>query len=176
VSSGTRRLFFALWPDEATRVALAHATRTVARHSGGKPVPPAHLHLTLAFLGAVPAERCAEVLDLGAGLALGPLALTLDRLGWFEAARVLWIGPGVDPGPLRAFVAELRRVIGAAGLPVDLKAFHPHVTLARKVAQPPAHATPHPVDWQVGSFALMESQTSPDGAQYRVIREYPACS
>jgi len=54
VSPATRRLFFALWPDEATREQLAHITRKAVRGSGGRPIPVENLHSTLVFLGSVP--------------------------------------------------------------------------------------------------------------------------
>ena len=42
-----RRLFFALWPDEVQRCALEHNAAKAVRHSGGRPVAAANLHVTL---------------------------------------------------------------------------------------------------------------------------------
>ena len=92
-----RRLFFALWPDEATREALRRATRTVLRHCGGKPVRPENFHITLAFLGNVPDEQLDAVLGAASGISLEPLTLTLDRFGYFPVPQVLWLGPAQTP-------------------------------------------------------------------------------
>lgn len=63
---GSLRLFFALEPDPAVRRALASLARALARATGGR-VPQAEiLHLTLAFLGQVPAGRHAELAAIGA--------------------------------------------------------------------------------------------------------------
>jgi 2'-5' RNA ligase len=168
-----RRIFFALWPDEATRAALRRATRALQRHCGGKPVAPEGFHLTLAFLGNVPEERCAALVAAAAGLELPPLTLTLDRIGYFQEAQVLWIGPSVDPEPLRDFVARLWRALDAADVPADIRPFHPHVTIARKVAAPRGLGPPRPVSWPLTGFTLLESETRPQGAQYRPVAEFP---
>src|SRR5579883_616458 len=59
----TRRLFFALWPDEAMREAMVQAIREPVRASGGRPVHAGNLHVTLAFLGAVPERRLTELAE-----------------------------------------------------------------------------------------------------------------
>jgi 2'-5' RNA ligase len=170
-----RRLFFALWPDEATRAALHRETRSVVRHCGGKPVTPANLHLTLAFLGNVPDERLPAVTAAPEALQMAPFALTLDRYGWFEAAQVLWIGCVEPPAPLRRLAAELGHLMAeVAELQTDLRPFHPHLTLARKVRNPPELKPPRPVAWAIGGFALVESTTDPEGARYEVISTFQA--
>ena len=95
----TRRLFFALWPDEVMRGGLARAIRKAVRGSGGRPVPTESLHITLAFLGSVPERRVAALGALAgkvAGELAGfdrPLTLRLDRLEHWRAARLLCVLP-----------------------------------------------------------------------------------
>lgn len=169
-----RRLFFALWPDEATRAALYRATRATARHSGGKPVAPGHLHLTLLFLGNVPDERLEAVATAAGALRVPPFELSLDRYGWFEAAQVLWLGCREPPPELRPLAGELAHLMTeVAGLRPDPRPFHPHVTLARKVRNPPELDAPRSVAWPVRGFALVESVTDPGGATYSVLQEFP---
>ena len=82
LSAASLKLFFALWPDSGTRDVLA-ATAGVLRRTCGGRAPPAHnLHLTLAFLGNVPAARLPELEDLAAAVHTEPFVLELDRIGW----------------------------------------------------------------------------------------------
>lgn len=168
-----RRLFFGLWPDDATRDALRRATRPVVRHCGGKTVPPDTFHLTLAFLGNVPDERFEAIVAAAAGIAVEPLALTLERLGYFPAPQVLWIGPAEMPRSLQRLTADIWRSLAAAGLQPDVRPFHPHVTLARKVQSPPELPVTRPVAWRVPGFSLIESDADPEGARYRVVASFP---
>jgi hypothetical protein len=59
-----------------------------------------------------------------------------------------------------------------AGFSPDLKPFHAHVTVARKVAH--AHPAPPlpPILWSFDAFALIESRTEPAGPVYSVIESY----
>jgi 2'-5' RNA ligase len=169
-----RRLFFALWPDETTREALRRATRAVVRHCGGKPVPPHNYHLTLAFLGNVPEEQFEAVCGAARGVSFEPVTLTLDQIGHFPAPQVLWIAPSRVPEPLPQLAADLARAMTTAGAPPDIRAFHPHLTLARKVQSPPESLRPgRTVEWWVEGFALADSVTHPNGARYRVVAEFP---
>jgi len=65
ISDAPRRLFLALWPEEAERRQLADLAANVA---GRRRVRDDHLHLTLVFLGATDAARLAEY---EAALAIG---------------------------------------------------------------------------------------------------------
>lgn len=169
-----RRLFFALWPDDATRDALRRATRSAVRHCGGKPVAPGNYHVTLAFLGNVPDERCDGLIAAAGAIEFPPLLLTLDRLGHFEAAQVLWLGPSQPPESLHQFVSGLSRALHGLGLVPDPRTFHPHLTLARKVHFPPEVRPPRAVEWPVAGFCLVESETDPGGARYRVVAQFPS--
>src|SRR5436189_6019189 len=86
------RLFFALWPDAAALAALAGLAAELAVISGGKAVPSAKIHLTLAFLGEVTDDRL-EAARRAAGM-LRPRAfeVALDTVGSFRGARVAWAG------------------------------------------------------------------------------------
>jgi RNA 2',3'-cyclic 3'-phosphodiesterase len=177
-----RRLFFALWPDEEQRAALAHATRKAARASGGRPVPPESLHATLAFFGSVAAERVPELRALAgsAGAHLAPpepwLALSFESIAHWPRAQVLCaLAAEEAPGgeAVRALAHTLAVAGRAAGFTPDLKPFRAHVTVARKVLRAPAAQTMRPVRWCFDSFALIESRTDPEGAVYSVVQSYP---
>jgi 2'-5' RNA ligase len=168
-----RRLFFALWPDDATREALRRSTRDVMRHCGGKPVRLERYHITLAFLGNVPDEQFDAVVGAAGGVTLEPVTLTLDRYGYFPAAQVLWLGPAQTPHGLRALSRDLRAAMAGAGVSADTKPFNAHLTLARKVRNEPDLAPPRPVAWPVGGFVLVESDTDPEGARYQVVASFP---
>ncbi len=168
-----RRLFFALWPGAATRKALHHETRALVRHCGGRPVATDQLHLTLLFLGNVADEDVGAVTAAAGALDCPSFTLALDRYGWFESAAVLWLGCTTPPRALLGLAAGLERQIGRiTGHPPDPKPFRPHVTLARKVRNPPQFPLPRPVDWPVGDFALVESVTAPEGARYTVLETF----
>jgi RNA 2',3'-cyclic 3'-phosphodiesterase len=169
-----RRLFFALWPDEATRMAVHRSTRALVRHSGGRPVPPENYHLTLAFLGNVPEEQCDVVRAAANACPLQPLTLRLDTPGYFPGARVLWIGPRETPEALAQLAAGLSRAMLALGLHPETQAFNAHLTLARKVALAPGLPVLRGIDWPVSGFALVESRTTPGGVRYEVLAWYPA--
>ena len=89
----TRRLFLALWPTAKERLALAASTAAMVQASGARAVPPENLHLTLAFLGAVPTGRTAELVCLSAQLAAaweaGPVALSWTRLEYWQRPQIL---------------------------------------------------------------------------------------
>ncbi|TLZ34248.1 MAG: RNA 2',3'-cyclic phosphodiesterase [Gammaproteobacteria bacterium] len=187
----TRRLFFALWPDAGQRAALVHATRKAVRSSGGRPVPEESLHVTLAFLGSVPERRVAELQAIARRVAEAPEAgapmlVSFDRLvHWtkprilcaldaegsagFEAAGAPRVG-ALAGAP--ALAESLKGETTARGFSPDLKPFHAHVTVARKVAHAPAAQPLRPVPWTFDAFALIESRTEPTGPVYSVIESY----
>ncbi|HYM44189.1 MAG TPA: RNA 2',3'-cyclic phosphodiesterase [Steroidobacteraceae bacterium] len=178
-----RRLFFALWPDEAQRAALAHSTRKVLRSCGGRPVPPENLHVTLAFLGSVPAARLGELRAIAGRTAAAlaqeaaPFVLRFEHLVHFPRAQVLAVLASSPPesapaGDLRSLAATLTSETAAAGFSPDLKPFRAHVTVARKVARVPRESAIRPLEWRFCDFALVESSTRATGAVYSIVESY----
>ena len=165
-----RRLFFALWPDDATRQAVVRATRRAVRACGGKPTPKANIHVTLAFLGPVTADDLARIEAIEPP-PCAPFELVLDRLGFWERARVLWLGPKHVPTVLSALERELWDRLVALGFERERKPYAPHVTLARKARGVDAEFDS--VVWPVDGIALVESKTGPRNSRYTVLKSWP---
>ncbi len=153
-----RKLFFALWPGDGERAALAALQEPVT----GRLTPPAKLHLTLAFLGHVPADAVPALLAIRDALAVAPLALRFDCYGYFARPRIAWAGMKDAPPALAALHEELVQRLEAAGFSAASHgAFRPHVTLAREARSAPEDAPATAVDWLAQEVALVESL--PDG-------------
>jgi RNA 2',3'-cyclic 3'-phosphodiesterase len=167
-----RRLFFACWPDEATRAAMVHASRKAVRGSGGRPVPAGNLHATLAFLGSVPEGRLPAILAAGQSIRAAPFEFSFERIDFWRRPQVL-VARAENPAGVEDLVAALWAGVEPLGLARDLRPFRAHVTLARKVRQPAADLTLHPVTWPVRELTLVESVTDPAGARYRVLAQWP---
>lgn len=174
----TRRVFFALWPSADERLALARATHPAAAASGGRPVPETSLHATLAFLGSVPEARLAE-LGAIARQAAGEFAATARLPPWCFETLAYWARPRVlvalarEEPRAQALAARLKDLTAAAGFRPDLKLFHAHVTVARKVVHASAVAVPlRPVEWRCDAFALIDSRSEAAGPVYSVVESY----
>ncbi|MDA1362246.1 RNA 2',3'-cyclic phosphodiesterase [Glycomyces luteolus] len=146
----TERLFAALpLPDNAVAdLTEVVADLNIARRGApsrpgatGRRTPSSRLvrsenwHLTLSFLGEVPADRCAETAEVIAAAAREsePMRLCVSGGGRFGRGRysVVYAGLDGDVAALVDLVHRIRAGLIAGGLPVDQKQYRPHVTLAR---------------------------------------------
>ena len=153
-----RKLFFALWPDDAARQALARLQQPVQ----GRLIPPQKLHLTMAFLGQQPAAALPVLLGILQEVPVPPLRLEIDCYGYFKRPRIAWAGMRHPPDGLLAAQAALMARLEAAGFSAATHGdFKPHVTLAREAHEAPARFDGAPVVWRVAGLALVESR--PDG-------------
>jgi RNA 2',3'-cyclic 3'-phosphodiesterase len=153
-AAAKRKLFFALWPDPATRAALAQLLPLVP----GRPIPPAKLHLTLAFLGQQEETRLPALLAILARLAVPAMQLRIDCFGYFVRPHIAWAGMAQPPAALLDMQAQLMAELTAAGFdPATHGAFKPHITLAREAKHAPPDTPFAPVLWNVSQVALVES-------------------
>ena len=174
------RLFFALWPDAATLRALTDWCAQAHAVWGGRVMRPDTLHLTLAFLGQVPADLVDPLIRLTVERPFTPGLLRLDRYGVFPRQGIVWAGPGDGAPALAEQVAGLWRDLAALG---NLRPDHPfraHVTLLRNVAikgdnaagkgdiapgesdktagkATPLPSAPPPLDWHYDRCVLVQS-------------------
>jgi len=160
----TRKLFYALWPGDAERAALA----TLQAGVQGRLIPRAKLHVTLAFLGHQPHDTVPTLLAILEELTLPPLRLAIDCYGYFAKPRIAWAGMTQVPPALIALQEDLVARLAAAGVSAATHgSFKPHVTLARESREAPTVATFAPVPWQIEQVVLVESLP---GGEYVVVQ------
>jgi len=154
----TRRLFFALWPDDRTRQALFH-WQTHNLPADVRWQHRADLHMTLHFLGQIDISLLEPLRVLGAEAAGDRFDLVLDRVGHWRRSRILWAGPSSVPGELPQLHARIETGLNALGIETEARTYKPHVTLARKVRKQPPVKPLESLIWQVTELALVESRS-----------------
>jgi len=145
---------------------------------------PESLHVTLKFIGELPADALPETTNRLASLRVpGPLALRVRGAGYFpneRAPRVIWLG--LESGPeLAALAFQVEKALLPLGIPNEKRPFAPHLTVGRlKVpARIPAVQEilrrQEPLDFGsfvAQEFCLYESQLSSGGSVYRKIARF----
>lgn len=169
------RLFFALWPDTATRSALAATASRLKKACGGRSPPAGNLHLTLAFLGNVAASRLPDLRLVADAVIAEPFALDLASTGYWRAQRLAWAAPLSCPPALTALHGQLTDALRLRGFHTERRAFKPHVTLLRDAAAPPPSSDDGVMNlhWPVRDFVLACSEPVSQGVRYRVIGAWP---
>jgi 2'-5' RNA ligase len=140
------RLFVAIDLDEPARVAIGELQRRVVKALGPeqslKPVDPARMHLTLAFLGEIAESAAAPIVTaLSKAIEMRPFAAGFQGLGVFPergAPRVLWLGVAAGAPQIMDVQREIAGRLEGAGVVLERRPFHPHLTLARWKASRPA--------------------------------------
>lgn len=164
-SSDSLRLFFALWPDDAT----ASALQGLQNGMHGRLTPYGHLHVTLVFLGQQQASLLPELKEVLAHLPRCEIMLTLDHVNHFRRNRIAWAGAREIPEALFHLHEQLVQALQTRNITFKLEHdFKPHITLARD-ASLPADVTFDPIVWHANRVALVESVTSPEGSIYRIL-------
>jgi len=162
----TDRLFFALWPDEPVRTALADRVPDLLRGLGGRPQRPDQWHVTLEFLGEVASDRQAALHRAAGRVRAEPFTLSFDELDHWHKPQVYCLAASVIPGPLAELIAGLRTELAEEGFTPEAREFRPHVTLARKVKAARQGRLAPPLAWPSDRFALVRSVTDPTGSRY----------
>jgi RNA 2',3'-cyclic 3'-phosphodiesterase len=158
----TRRLFVGLMADPAVREAVMDWRARWQWPRGTALSSPAHLHLTLHFLGETDEALLGPLRAALAGVDMPALRL---RLGspetWGRGLVVLRPDPDAALDALHHGVQQALASVGLLqpaqlGLP-----WKPHLTLARKAtgAQPPPDRLD--LQWHVGAFSLVWSRLPP---------------
>lgn len=154
------------------------------RITGVKWVEVHNLHLTLRFLGDVPArsiDRIGNALLLAA-LRHTAFSITLEGAGVFpnpRQPRVLWVG--VKGDAIAALHWSINETLQGIGMPGEERAFHPHLTIGR--VRLPAEgkgiwthlAGQTKRVWgevRIDAFCLYKSDLTPQGPVYTELRRF----
>jgi 2'-5' RNA ligase len=164
------RVFFALWPDDATRSAISRATRDAVRASGGRPIAKDRLHVTVAFLGELTGAGL-EVARAVPPVRVGAFELTLDALGIWPDSKILWLAPSNPPDALGDLEVQLWDGLTERGFHGEERVYRPHVTLARRAR--PVELGVEPVHWLVQELVLVESFPDGRNVHYEVLERWP---
>jgi 2'-5' RNA ligase len=140
------------------------------------------MHITIKFLGEVPADReDAITKSLEAAAApVSPFDLRLDGFGAFpnsRRAKVIWVGCHASE-QLKQLYTGVEGGLSELGFARENRTFHPHVTLGRvRRDSSPSKLTglsnvleslDADAEFRVRSIELMQSELSPAGAKYSV--------
>ncbi|HWL62450.1 MAG TPA: RNA 2',3'-cyclic phosphodiesterase [Steroidobacteraceae bacterium] len=177
------RLFFALQPKPAEQAAISAALLPVVHAFGARPMPQADLHLTLAFLGEVPADAIPGLQRAAVNVATALLSLQLSRIDYWAAPGVLCLLPEEATTAKPVQLAQALAVAAiSCGVRMDEKPFRAHVTVARKVPPAASGKGPwprplrEPLPFTADGFVLMESARQREGPRYKVIHSWPSGS
>ena len=162
------RLFFALWPDADAATQLARAAARLSLKAPGRLVQPRNYHVTLAFIGEVAESRLEVLRQVGRSLHAPHCTIALDSLEFWPPSRVVVAAAQETPRSLLSLWTQLHE---ATGLPqAQLRV---HVTLARKVAQPPVLQAMSAISWSATNFSLVRSETGGVESAYTVLDTWP---
>jgi 2'-5' RNA ligase len=150
-------------------------------------VKPGSIHLTLKFLGNIPAGQVADVADAvrAAACRHAPMRLSAGGMGVFPGLRrprVIWIGISGQTTSLSELQRGLEEELSAIGFPREERAFRGHLTIGR-FSEPAdgrlmAHVVTSYADRTFGGFearelVLFQSDLQPQGAVYTALAKAP---
>jgi 2'-5' RNA ligase len=174
--------------DELVRIqqSFSHARdRSVVRW-----VRPEGIHLTLKFLGDVPAEAVPKIeAALGAVSRNAPaFDIRIGGTGCFpnpRRPRVIWVGVDEPSGRLLRLQRAVEEGLYVVGFPPERRRFTPHLTLGRinrratqrDRARVGEYASSDACGEDVGTmpvdhFALIRSFLKPTGAEYTTLATF----
>jgi 2'-5' RNA ligase len=110
----TLRLFFACWPTPVLQRQLHEIGNRLKLQIDGRVSRSANIHLTLAFLGDVAADRLPVLQQLASKIVVPAFALPLQRLGCWPDGGIGWLAPDQAPEGLLQLVRQLNEALQRA--------------------------------------------------------------
>ncbi len=171
------RLFLAFDLPESIREEIHRAFAPyVERYPFVKWVPPENYHITLVFIGEVPAHYVNSINEPLRALASSsrPFQFSLHGWGTFPPKRpyfnVLWVGLNFDR-ELLDFHRGLMRITGV----YESRPYTPHITVARsgrRKVRFEGNPRIRPLKFSAGEIVLFRSILRREGPEYVPLRKY----
>lgn len=143
-------------------------------------VKPENLHLTLHFFGDLNEKQIAQVEEGIEEITkhINSFQMTTGDLGCFpneKNPRVIFIETK-DTKSIHTLVGQLEVMLQNLGYKVDTRPWQAHITLGRiknQIKCKTKGVEIEPATFDVKSIELMESQLTPQGSIYSVIKSFP---
>lgn len=167
----SKRLFFALWPDDRQRDQLRNVISPAAKLVEGVAIYRGSWHVTLAFLGDVPEERIPDVQAIARSVNFEPFRTRFDKVEFWARPKVAALSASTAPTELRHLVLSLESMLEKLDVQRDTRTFRPHISIVRRARpfETQRLAQPALIEWS--GFELMESVPEPGGRFYRPLKQ-----
>jgi 2'-5' RNA ligase len=185
------RTFIAIELDESIKESLTklqERLKSQVPQGSVRWVRPEGIHLTLKFLGDVPADQIGEITKAleRSCQGLAPFSFSCGGLGCFpnlKRPRVVWVGIQEETGTLAQLKKAIEENVATLGYPPEKRTFSPHLTLGRaqrRISSGDQRRLGELVgaseigilsQMQVKSVNLMRSDLRPSGAVYTRLAE-----
>ena len=127
----SKRLFVAIDLPDSTRHLLVELDPHIR---GVRWTEPEQMHLTLGFFGDVSEDFELKLREKLSAVEFGAFFLPINGVGAFSskgAPKIIWIGVGKAHPHLFQIYKRVHEAALAAGLHLELRPWHPHITIAR---------------------------------------------
>ncbi len=167
----TRRIFFALWPDDRQRDRLRDHISPLAKLVEGQAVYRGNWHVTTAFIGAFPEARLPELQARATQIPVEPFRLRFDRVEFWPRPKVASLVAAIVPPELQRLVDAQSSLLADFGVTLEDRTYRPHITVVRRARpfETQRLAQPAVIEWT--GFELVESISQPGGATYRPLKQ-----
>ena len=167
------RLFFAVLPPPEVRNGIAAAAIHLSMDAKSALVRPDNYHMTLAFVGEVPAAQLATVREIGASQRTCSFTVRFDAYEYWPEAAILVAAAREIPSTLTRLWERIHAGLASHQLARKPELLRPHVTIARKVLQAPVLQAMSAFGWKAQTFNLMQSIRGGVEPTYTVLNTWP---
>ena len=167
----TRRLFFALWPDDRQRDRLRDVINSVAKTVEGRPIDSRNWHITLAYIGEFPERQLPDLQARASKIVVEPFRLSFDRLEFWPRPKIACMVGATVPSELQALVKDLHGLMQDFGVAPEDRTFRPHITVVRNARTFPTERLTQRVSIEWSSVELVESLPGPGEVSYRPLKQ-----
>ena len=147
-------------------------------------IPSENIHLTLRFVGNISVENITGFIrSLETEIIQNKFEMVIESNGVFPSShspRVLWLGIKRCAEELLSLHTQIETSLGKITAKNPELTFTPHITIA-KIPQkfvkidilPFLNTVYSPIELDVNSICLFESQLFQEGTKYRILNEFP---
>ena len=167
----TRRLFFALWPDDRQRDRLRDFISPIAKLVEGQHVYRGSWHVTTAFIGDFEEGLIPDLQARAAEILVEPFRTRFDRVEFWPRPKVASLVAATVPLELQQLVDSLNAVLAEFDVSVEDRTYRPHITVVRRARsfETQRLAQPALIEWS--GFELVESISQAGGATYHPLKQ-----